>query len=47
MVVAPSCFGLARIWRMNILITWLCEVEIEKGSFDVVERIGKGTGVMR
>jgi hypothetical protein len=24
MVIARWCFGLARIWRMSILITWLC-----------------------
>jgi hypothetical protein len=23
--IARWCFGLARIWRMSILITWLCE----------------------
>jgi hypothetical protein len=29
--VARLCFGLARIWRMSIHITWLCEEAWPKG----------------
>jgi hypothetical protein len=39
---ARSCFGLARIWRTNILTIWLYEkIELEGGGFGgVVMRYG-------